>query len=195
MKKQGKIIVVVGCMFSGKNRLVAELVKKFKKRGLGTCFFKASCDTRSGKHIVVRGVGRVLASVVDGQKPKQILYQVKGDVVVIDEGHFFHQRIIDVLEELREKGKIVIITGLDTDFKGRPFHPVPGIIAIADQRFFPKMARCAVCGKVASRTQKLNSDGTPAGDNSPLLDSGGEKAGDRYEPRCRRCHQPPKRSK
>lgn len=195
MKKQGELIAIAGCMFSGKNRLAHNLVQNFKEQGLTSCFFKASCDQRGGKNIIIRNLGQVPAIVIDDHNPEQILSHDKNEVIVIDEGQFFNQQIIYVLEELRKRGKIVIVIGLDTNFKGEPFHPMPEIIAIADERFFPQMARCAVCGKVASRTQKLNPDGTPADNNSPLIDSGGELVGDRYEPRCRACHEPPKKIK
>ncbi|MDD5289630.1 MAG: thymidine kinase [Patescibacteria group bacterium] len=191
MKNQGKLIAIAGCMFSGKNRLAHNLVQNFKEQGLTSCFFKASCDQRGGKNIIIRGLGQVSATIIDDRNPEQILSHAQNEVIVIDEGQFFNQKIIGVLEELRKRGKIVVVIGLDTNFKGEPFHPMPEIIAIADERFFPQMARCAVCGQVASRTQKLNLDGTPAGHNSPLIDSGGEHSGDRYEPRCRSCYQPP----
>ena len=101
-------------------------------------------------------------------------------VVGIDEGQFFDMTLVDVAEQLANEGKRVIIAGLDQDFRGKPFEPIPQLLAIAEY-ITKTLAICMVCGNPADRTQRLTS-----GDERVLVG-----AKDAYEARCRRCFQPP----
>jgi thymidine kinase len=106
------------------------------------------------------------------------------DVVAIDEVQFFDDGIIEVCEKLAEDGKRVICAGLDMDFRGLPFGPMPALLARAEH--VDKLhAICVVCGKEASRTQRLI-EGRPAAFDDPVVLVG---AAEVYEARCRECHE------
>ena len=109
------------------------------------------------------------------------------DVVAVDEVQFFDDGIVDVLRNIADKNKRVICAGLDMDFRGEPFGPVPKLLAIAE--FVDKIqAICMVCGNPATRTQRLI-DGKPAKYSDPVVMVG---AKEKYEARCRKCHIVPK---
>ncbi|MCC6165626.1 MAG: hypothetical protein IT329_00220, partial [Caldilineaceae bacterium] len=108
------------------------------------------------------------------------------EVVAIDEVQFFDWTIADVCNSLANQGKCVIAAGLDQDFRGEPFGPMPLLLALAE-RVDKLHAICVVCGSSASRTQRLI-DGRPARYDDPIILVGGSE---RYEARCRRCHQVP----
>jgi thymidine kinase len=101
-------------------------------------------------------------------------------VVGIDEGQFFDMRLIDVADQLANEGKRVIIAGLDQDYRGRPFEPIPQLLAVAEY-ITKTLAICMVCGNPADRTQRITQ-------SSERVLVG---AKDAYEARCRRCFQPP----
>jgi thymidine kinase len=108
------------------------------------------------------------------------------DVVAIDEIQFFDDSIVTVVKILADRGKRVIFAGLDMDFRGEPFHPVPELMAIAES--VTKLnAICVICGNPASRTQRLI-DGKPAAYTDPVIMVG---AAESYEARCRDCHEVP----
>jgi thymidine kinase len=102
-------------------------------------------------------------------------------VVGIDEGQFFDGGIVDVVEQLANQGKRVVIAGLDQDYRGKPFEPMPQLLAIAEY-ITKTLAICVVCGNPADRTQR-----TTASSERVLVG-----AKDSYEARCRRCFEPPK---
>ena len=190
---KGTIICITGCMFCGKGgcaREVIQFYRKVKKCG-GATNFKSSIDSRGGEDIIIRNYGLIRAKVIDHKHPEQILHLAESEIILIDDAHFFTEGIVETVVELRRRDKIVIINGLDTDFRGLPFHPMPEIMEVSNCCVFPREATCALCGEVACRTQKLTTNGAPALADSPLFDSGGEKCGDKYEPRCLKHHQPP----
>lgn len=108
------------------------------------------------------------------------------DLVAIDEAQFLDQEIVDVVQKLADQGHRVVAAGLDQDFRGEPFGPMPQLLAVAE--LVTKLhAVCSACGSPASRTQRLI-DGQPAHYNDPVIQVG---AAESYEPRCRHHHQVP----
>ena len=108
--------------------------------------------------------------------------------MAIEEGQFFDEGLPEVVEVVADSGKQVLVTGLDRDFRGIPFGPMPRLMALADQ-VTKLTAICVVCGEQATRTQRLI-DGHPAGADSPLIVIGG-MGDETYEARCRLHHEVP----
>jgi thymidine kinase len=180
-RNTGWIEVIVGCMFSGKTE---ELIRRIRRAQIArqkVAIFKPKIDTRySNDHIVSHSEAKLLSTVVESSD--EILAKAQdAQVVGIDEGQFFDQRIVDVAEELANKGKRVIIAGLDQDYRGKPFEPMPQLLAVAEY-ITKTLAICVVCGNPADRTQRI----TP-GVERVLV--GAKEA---YEARCRNCFEPPK---
>lgn len=181
--------VVTGCMFSGKTEELIRLIRRAEYADLETVIFKPTLDTRSANH--VRSHGATSWPAVNVDEPREILTRVNGgggrrfDVVGIDEAQFFDGTIVDVVRELIGHGSRVIVAGLNMDFLGRPFGPMPTLMAMADT-ITKLTAVCMACKTAAAtHTQRLI-DGRPAGADSPLVLIGSEDA---YEARCRACHQ------
>jgi thymidine kinase len=180
-RNTGWIEVIVGCMFSGKTE---ELIRRIRRAQIArqkVAIFKPKIDTRySNDHIVSHSEAKLLSTVVESSD--EILAKAQdAQVVGIDEGQFFDQRIVDVAEELANHGKRVIIAGLDQDFRGKPFEPMPQLLAVAEY-ITKTLAICVVCGNPADRTQRIT-----AGRERVLV--GAKEA---YEARCRNCFEPPK---
>ena len=180
-KNTGWIEVIVGCMFSGKTE---ELIRRIRRAQIArqrVAIFKPKIDTRySNDHIVSHSEAKLLSTVVECSD--EILAKAQdAQVVGIDEGQFFDQRIVEVAEELANQGKRVIIAGLDQDFRGKPFEPMPQLLAVAEY-ITKTLAICMVCGNPADRTQRIT-----AGHERVLV--GAKEA---YEARCRHCFEPPK---
>jgi thymidine kinase len=180
-KNTGWIEVIVGCMFSGKTE---ELIRRIRRAQIARQkveIFKPRIDTRySNDHIVSHSEAKLLSTVVGCSD--EILDKAKdAQVVGIDEGQFFDPRIVDVAEELANQGKRVIIAGLDQDYRGKPFEPMPQLLAVAEY-ITKTLAICVVCGNPADRTQRIT------GAQERVL-VGAKEA---YEARCRHCFEPPK---
>jgi len=176
----GWIEVIVGCMFSGKTE---ELIRRLRRAEIArqhVAIFKPRIDTRfSADHLVSHSDTRFRATVVEHSS--EVLAQAgSAQVVAVDEGQFFDPGIVDVAEELASQGKRVIIAGLDQDFRGKPFDPMPQLLAVAEY-ITKTLAICVVCGNPADRTQRTISD-------SERVLVGASEA---YEARCRRCFRPP----
>ncbi len=176
----GWIEVICGSMFSGKSE---ELIRRLRRAQIArqdVAIFKPAIDDRySSDHIVSHSEQRLRSIAVS--HAHEIL-EMAGDahVVGIDEGQFFGMELVDVCNELANKGKRVIVAGLDQDYRGIPFEPIPQLLAIAES-ITKTLAICMVCGAPANRTQRLSSD-------SQRVVVG---AKDVYEARCRKCFQPP----
>lgn len=176
----GWIEVIAGCMFSGKTE---ELIRRIRRAQIArqqVAIFKPKIDTRySADHIVSHSDAKLLSTVVTGSAD---ILSMAGDarVVGIDEGQFFDMGIVDVAEELANRGKRVIIAGLDQDYRGKPFEPMPQLLAVAEY-ITKTLAICVVCGNPADRTQR-----TTAASERVFVG-----AKDSYEARCRRCFEPP----
>jgi thymidine kinase len=143
-------------------------------------FFKPRIDTRYSVDKIVSHSDMSIPSIVV-DNAKQILELAKdAQVVGIDEAQFFDMDLVDVCEQLANEGKRVIVAGLDQDYRGKPFEPMPQLLAIAE--YITKThAICVVCGNPASKTQRK----IKAGERIVV------GASDIYEARCRRCFEPP----
>jgi len=180
-KKTGWIEVIAGCMFSGKTE---ELIRRIRRAQIArqkVAIFKPKVDNRySSDHIVSHNELKLQSTVVEKSTDIPTL-AADAQVVGIDEGQFFDMGIVDVAEQLADQGKRVIIAGLDQDFRGKPFEPMPQLLAVAEY-ITKTLAICVVCGNPADRTQR-----TTAESERVLVG-----AKDAYEARCRMCFEPPK---
>ena len=177
---QGWIEVVVGSMFSGKSE---ELIRRLRRAQIArqkVQIFKPALDTRyAADHIVSHSEMRIPSTAVESAR--ELLEQVEADteVVGIDEGQFFDLELPAVCNTLADRGKRVIVAGLDQDYLGKPFEPMPQLLAIAEY-ITKTLAICMVCGNPANHTQRL-----VVSDDRVLLGTQGT-----YEARCRRCFDP-----
>jgi thymidine kinase len=176
----GWIEVICGSMFSGKSeelirRLVRARIARQKVQA-----FKPAVDTRYGRDHVVSHNGQRIPSQ-EVESARLILQRVDDDtkVVAVDEAQFLGLELVEVVEELARSGRRVIVAGLDQDYRGQPFEPVPQLMAVAES-VTKTMAVCMVCGQPANRTQRL-----VAASERVLVG-----AGEAYEARCRRCWSP-----
>ena len=182
--KKGWIEVIAGCMFSGKSEELIRRVRRAKIARQKVQVFKSSLDTRYDEAKVVSHSGaKVEAISVD--HPEEIIAKIDDDtqVVAIDEAQFFSEKIVDVIEFLADRGIRVIVAGLDLDFRGEPFGPMPALLARAE-KVDKLTAICMVCGEEATRTQRII-DGKPASYYDPVVMIGAQE---KYEARCRRHH-------
>ena len=176
----GWIEVVCGPMFSGKSE---ELIRRLRRAMIArkrVQVFKPVIDTRySNDEIVSHGDSRMRSEVVGG--PSEILAHLdwRTEVVGVDEANFMGPDLIDIANQLADSGKQVIIAGLDTDYLGRPFPPIPELLALAES-ITKTLAICMRCGNPAKHTQRLV-------ESEDLIVVG---AAGMYEARCRRCFEP-----
>ena len=184
----GWVHVIAGCMFCGKTDEMLRLLRRFSIAGRRVLLVKPRLDTRTDAVVVIsRSGARHEAITVDASDE---IDGVAGDadVVAVEEGQFFDERLPEAVERLAALGKQVVVTGLDRDFRGIPFGSMPRLLALADE-VTKLTAICVVCGEPATRTQRLI-DGEPAPASSPLIVIGG--IGDEtYEARCRLHHEVP----
>lgn len=180
----GRIELICGSMFSGKTE---ELIRRVRRAIIARQHiqvFKPTLDTRYYHHQVTshNGLG-VAAFPVPAARDILAHLEPETTVVAIDEVQFFDPEIVAVCQVLANQGIRVICAGLDTDFRGEPFGPIPDLLARAET--VDKLhAICVVCGEEASRTQRLI-DGQPAAFDDPVVLVG---AAEVYEARCRQCH-------
>jgi len=177
-RNTGWIEVICGCMFSGKTE---ELIRRLRRAQIAkqkVAIFKPKVDTRyNPDHITSHSEQSLIAHVV--KDANEILDIVDdAQVIGIDEGQFFRQNIVDVCNQLADKGKRIIIAGLDQDFTGKPFEPISQLLAIAEY-ITKTLAICVICGNPADRTQRL------VHQHERVIVG----AKDIYEARCRRCHK------
>lgn len=177
-ERRGWIEVICGSMFSGKTEELIRRLKRVKIANLKAEIFKPAIDTRyDDQKIVSHDENKIQSTPVDNSQTILLLAQ-DVDVVGIDEAQFFDDQITSVCEALALKGMRVIVAGLDMDYQGKPFGPMPDLLAIAD--YITKLhAICVVCGNIANVSYRKVKTGPQV-----LL---GEK--DIYEPRCRVCAQ------
>lgn len=176
--RRGRIEVICGSMFSGKTE---ELIRRLKRASFAKQrveIFKPSIDTRYSEEKVVSHDSNSIPSTPVDTSGSILLFTSEIDVVGIDEAQFFDEGLVDVCNQLANNGVRVIIAGLDMDYKGVPFGPIPALCAIADE-VTKVHAICVRCGDLAYISHR-----TIANDKRVLL---GEKT--EYEPLCRRCYQ------
>ncbi|MBA3869362.1 MAG: thymidine kinase [Chloroflexota bacterium] len=183
----GRIEVICGSMFCGKSE---ELIRRSRRAVIakqGIQVFKPSIDDRysvlhvsshSGQNIEALAIAKA-HEILDNLAPTTT-------VIAVDEVQFFDTEIVSVVQQLAARGVRVILAGLDMDFRGEPFGPIPQLLSIAEE--VTKLhAICVVCGEDACRTQRLV-NGQPARYDDPIIMVGAQEA---YEARCRQHHQVP----
>ena len=187
--REGWIEVICGGMFSGKSEELIRRVKRAEIARQRVQVFYHALDTRYGPDQVSSHAGsHVQAEPV--KTPEDILWAIRSDtqVVAIDEAQFFEGGLAGVCSQLADEGRRVVVAGLDMDFRGVPFGPMPVLLARAEE-VTKLRAICVVCGAPASRTQRLI-NGEPACYEDPIILVG---ASADYEARCRACHRVPHR--
>jgi len=179
----------VGPMFSGKSEELIRRVKRAVIARRSVQVFKPVIDDRYGALVVRSHDGdSFIARPVRTSEEIPALVALDTSVVGIDEVQFFDPGIVHVIRSLVANGRRVICAGLDQDFRGEPFGPVPTLLALAE-RVEKLEAICVVCGEAATRTQRIV-DGIPAFYDEPIIVVGAKEA---YEARCRSCHEVPRR--
>lgn|SRR5690554_1338615 len=182
--KDGWIEVITGSMYAGKTEELLRRIKRIDYAKKSIVLFKPEVDNRhkSGK-VVSHNNNEAEAIII--KKASDLFNHLteKPYSVAIDEVQFFDEEVIDVCERLADNGIRVIVAGLDRNFRGEPFGPMPTLLARAE--YVTKLnAICQVCGAPATRTQRII-DGKPAHYNDPVILVG---AKEHYEARCRHCH-------
>ncbi len=183
----GKLEVITGPMFAGKTEELLRRVERARIARKTVALFKPELDTRYALDRVVAHNGRSLPchllptslgpSVFFNLVPKDLWENA--EVLAFDEAHFFGPEFPELCEFLVHKGKRVIVAGLDLNFRGEPFGPMPILLALADE-VLKLTAVCTICGNPATRSQRLI-NGQPATEGPEVLIGGLET----YEPRCR----------
>jgi len=176
----GWIEVICGCMYSGKTE---ELIRRLRRAQLArqkVMIFKHALDTRYDHDKIVSHNEQSLASIAVKHASEISDLAADAQVVGIDEAQFFTGELVSVAENLANDGKRVIIAGLDQDFRGEPFQPIPQLLAAAEY-ITKTLAICMVCGNPADRTQRITR-------HPERVVVGGREI---YEARCRRCYVHP----
>ncbi|RAK20464.1 thymidine kinase [Anoxybacillus vitaminiphilus] len=187
MKQSGWLEVICGSMFSGKSEELIRRVRRATFAKQEVKVFKPTIDNRYSDEAVVSHNGTSIIAIPVSSAAEIFQYITEQtDIIAIDEVQFFENDIIEVVQTLANKGYRVIVAGLDQDFRGEPFGPVPVLMAIAES-VTKLQAVCTVCGSPASRTQRLI-NGKPASYYDPVILVG---ASESYEPRCRHHHEVP----
>ncbi|GAB4167943.1 MAG: thymidine kinase [Calditrichia bacterium] len=179
-RNSGWIEVICGSMFSGKTE---ELIRRLRRAQIArqkVAIFKPKIDNRySEDHIVSHSDLKIPSMVVE--QPQQIIeHSLEAQVIGIDEAQFFDASLVQACQKLANMGKRVIIAGLDQDYRGKPFEPIPQLLAVAE--YITKThAICVICGNPANHTQRRTKDAERV-----LVGTS-----DIYEARCRNCFEPP----
>lgn len=176
--RPGRIEVVCGSMFSGKTEELIRRLKRAKFAKQKVEIFKPSIDTRYSEVDVVSHDRHSIQSTPVDSSVSIAKLSAGIDVVGIDEAQFLDDGLVDVCNELANQGVRVIVAGLDMDFQGQPFGPIPALCSVADE-VTKVHAICVKCGALAYISHRL-----VANDNRVLL---GEQA--EYEPLCRECYR------
>jgi thymidine kinase len=175
--RRGSIELITGSMFSGKTEELIRRLRRAQFAGLKVEIFKPSLDNRYSETKVVSHDEKSISSTPVDHASSIMLLAAGCDVVGIDEAQFFDNSIVDVCNTLADTGIRIVVAGLDMDFMGRPFGPIPALLAIAE--YVTKVhAICTRCGNLAQYSFRKSEE-----DKQVLL---GEK--DIYEPLCRRCY-------
>jgi len=178
MSHRGRVEVICGSMFSGKTE---ELIRRMKRAQFAhqkVEIFKPAIDTRYSEDDVVTHEGVAIPSTPVENSASILLLSSNSDVIGIDEAQFFDENLVTVCNQLADRGVRVIVAGLDIDYTGKPFGPMPNILAIADE-VMKVHAICVRCGSLAYISHR-----TVAGDKQVQLGATKE-----YEPLCRECYR------
>jgi thymidine kinase len=182
-KDTGWIEVITGCMFSGKTE---ELIRRLRRAQIAkqkVKIFKPRIDARYSENSIVSHNEQSLPSILIDDIIEVLKHSDDAQVIGIDEAQFFNEGIVHICNLLASKGKRVIVAGLDQDYTGKPFEPIPQLLATAEY-ITKQHAICVVCGNPADKTQRKTTE-------SERVIVG---AADIYEARCRKCHYIPKES-
>ncbi|MCU0413403.1 MAG: thymidine kinase [Ignavibacteriaceae bacterium] len=182
-KDTGWIEVITGCMFSGKTE---ELIRRLRRAQIAkqkVKIFKPRIDARYSENSIVSHNEQSLPSILIDDIIEVLKLSEDAQVIGIDEAQFFNEGIVHICNLLASRGKRVIVAGLDQDYTGKPFEPMPQLLAIAEY-ITKQHAICVVCGNPADKTQRKTSE-------SERVIVG---AANIYEARCRKCHYIPKES-
>lgn len=186
--RNGFIEVVCGPMFAGKTEELIRRAKRLKYAKQQYQVFKPIIDDRYSAKPVIVSHNLLTEECILIKNSSEILDNLKPDTeaIIIDEAQFLDEGVVKIADMLADRGLRVIVGGLDRDFKGEPFGPMPQLLAIAE--FVTKLtAICVKTGMPATRTQRII-DGKPANYHDPLIVVG---ASDSYEPRSRHAHEVP----
>jgi thymidine kinase len=188
-RSSGGLEVICGSMFSGKTEELIRRVRRAEIARQRVQVFKHALDDRYAVQAIASHNGTRIEAV-PVTSSAEIVAQVDpaAQVAAIDEVQFLDAGIAGVSLTLARRGIRVILAGLDTDFRGEPFGPMPQLLALAEE-VTKLQAICVVCGAPATRTQRLV-DGLPAHFTDPVILIGARES---YEARCRRCHEVPGR--
>lgn len=179
-KHMGWIEVICGSMFSGKTE---ELIRRMRRAQIARQrveIFKPAIDTRYSEAEIVSHDEQKLPSIMVKNAQQIISLSLEAQVVGIDEAQFFGKGLVKVAKTLANMGKRVIIAGLDMDYRGEPFNPIPDLLAIAED-ITKTHAICVICGNPANFTQRKTKS-----KNQVVIG-----ASDIYDARCRNCFEPP----
>ncbi len=177
-RRRGRIEVICGSMFSGKTEELIRRLRRAQFARLRVEIYKPAIDTRYSEADVVSHDSHVILSTPVDSSASLLLYTSEVDVVGIDEAQFLDDALPEVCSQLADNGVRVIVAGLDMDFRGRPFGPMPALCAIADE-VSKVHAICVKCGELATFSHRKVKN-----DSRVLL---GET--DEYEPLCRSCYR------
>ena len=184
----GYIEVVCGPMFAGKTEELIRRIKRLEYARIKYLVFKPKIDDRYGDD-VIKSHNKNEKAAINIENAKEIYTHLKDrdvEVIIVDEAQFFDDALPEVVDDLADKGYRVIVGGLDRNFRGEPFGPMPYILALAE--VVTKLtAICQVSGKPATRTQRII-NGKPANFNDPIVLIDAEES---YEPRSRNKHLVP----
>ncbi|SES82273.1 thymidine kinase [Natronincola peptidivorans] len=183
--QSGSIEVIVGPMYAGKSEELIRRVNRAQIAELKVVVFKPAIDDRyCGGNITSHNGKQLKCIAIDGaEEIMNYIEKEDFDVLAIDEVQFLGEAVIEVCQRVADKGKRVIVSGLDMDFRGEPFSVLPHLMAMAE--YVTKLtAVCMVCKMPATRTQRLV-NGQPAKYSDPIILVGAKES---YEARCRKCH-------
>lgn len=176
-RKRGSVEVITGSMFSGKTEELIRRLRRAQFAGLKVVIFKPAVDKRYSETRVVSHDERSIVSTPVDHPSAILLLAGDADVIAIDEAQFFDTSLVDVCNQLADAGTRIIVAGLDMDFMGKPFGPIPALLAIAEH-VTKVHAICMRCGNLAQYSFRKTDESQVV-----LL---GEK--NLYEPLCRRCY-------
>lgn len=184
-RRSGSLTVITGSMFAGKTEELIRRLRRALYARRNVQVFKHHLDERAAL-TDIRSHDGALHEAIAVSAGKEVPSGIKTstDVIAIEEAQFFDERIVTVCGRLADEGYEVIATGLDMDFRGQPFGPMPALLAVVDE-VVKLRAICARCGRDASRSQRLI-DGEPAPASAPTILVGAQES---YEARCRHCHE------
>jgi thymidine kinase len=172
--------MIVGCMSAGKSSELIRRIERARLAYLPTITFRPATDTRSKPNLVESRNGLASKAIVVAEATDMLKYSSQAVVIGLDECQFFSEQVVDVVHTLLRQKKKIIASGLDLDYRGKPFGPMPDLLALAD-RVDKLLAVCRKCGSdFACRTQRLvhSSEQILVGDAQ-------------YEARCLNCFEPP----